>query len=97
VAERRARRGAASVIVVGRRTGLLRTLQRRLKEQGADFKKLVNETRRRFALRYLQDRNNTLTEVAYLLGYAEVSAFNRAFKRWTRTTPSEYRRGLASR
>ena len=74
-----------------------RTLQRRLKEQGADFKKLVNETRRRFALRYLQDRNNTLTEVAYLLGYAEVSAFNRAFKRWTRATPSEYRRGLASR
>src|SRR5262249_51505375 len=71
-----------------------RTLQRRLKDQGADFKKLVDDIRRRFALRYLRDRGNTLTEVAYLLGYAEVSAFNRAFKRWTRATPSEYRRGL---
>jgi AraC-like DNA-binding protein len=74
-----------------------RTLQRRLKEQGADFKKLVDDTRRRSALRYLRDRRNTLTEIAYLLGYAEVSAFNRAFKRWTRATPSEYRRGLARR
>ncbi|MGH2394504.1 MAG: helix-turn-helix domain-containing protein, partial [Candidatus Limnocylindria bacterium] len=55
-----------------------RTLQRRLKEQGADFKALVDDTRRRFSLRYLQDRKNTLTEVAYLLGYSEVSAFNRA-------------------
>jgi len=73
-----------------------RTLQRRLRDQGADFKTLVDDIRRRFALRYLQDRNNTLTEIAYLLGYAEVSAFNRAFKRWTRATPSEYRRGLAS-
>ena len=74
-----------------------RTLQRRLKEQGADFQTLVDGTRRRFALRYLRDQKTTLTEIAYLLGYAEVSAFNRAFKRWTRATPSEYRRGMASR
>ena len=47
--------------------------------------------------RILRDQKNTLTEIAYLLGYAEVSAFNRAFKRWTRATPSEYRRGMASR
>lgn len=74
-----------------------RTLQRRLKERGADFKALVDDTRRRFSLRYLQDRKNTLTEVAYLLGYSEVSAFNRAFKRWTGSTPSDYRRTLSSR
>jgi AraC-like DNA-binding protein len=70
-----------------------RTLQRRLKESGADFKQLMDDTRRRFALNYLKDRKNTLTEVAFLLGYSELSAFNRAFKRWTGSTPMEYRRG----
>jgi AraC-like DNA-binding protein len=69
-----------------------RTLQRRLREYGVDFKKLVEDTRRRVSLRYLRDPNHTLTEVAYLLGYSEVSAFNRAFKRWTGSTPSDYRR-----
>jgi AraC-like DNA-binding protein len=70
-----------------------RTLQRGLRDHGVDFKGLVEDTRRRFALRYLHDLRHTLTEVAYLLGYSEVSAFNRAFKRWTGTTPAEYRRG----
>jgi AraC-like DNA-binding protein len=74
-----------------------RTLRRRLKEYGVDFKGLVDDTRRRLSLRYLQDQNHTLTEVAYLLGYSEVSAFNRAFKRWTGSTPAEYRRGEQSR
>jgi AraC-like DNA-binding protein len=69
-----------------------RTLQRRLKEYGVDFKKLMDDTRRRFALNYLRARKNTLTEVAYLLGYSELSAFNRAFKRWTGSTPLAYRR-----
>ena len=68
-----------------------RTLQRQLKEQGMDFKKLVADTRRRFALRYLGNRRNTLTEIAFLLGYSEVSAFNRAFKHWTGLTPLAYR------
>jgi AraC-like DNA-binding protein len=68
-----------------------RTLQRQLKVQGMDFKKLVADTRRRFALSYLGNRKNTLTEIAFLLGYSEVSAFNRAFKRWTGSTPLAYR------
>src|SRR6266481_2960001 len=68
-----------------------RTLQRQLKEQGMDFKKLVADTRRRFALSYLGNRSNTLTKIAFLLGYSEVSAFNRAFKRWTGSTPLAYR------
>jgi AraC-like DNA-binding protein len=67
-------------------------LQRRLKEYGLEFKKLVDDTRRRFASNYLKDRKHTLTEVAFLLGYSDVSAFNRAFKRWTSMTPLEYRR-----
>ena len=73
-----------------------RTLQRRLKECGSDFKKLVEDTRQRFAVSYLKDRKNSLTEVAFLLGYSEVSAFNRAFKRWTHSTPLSYQRKMLS-
>lgn len=69
-----------------------RTLERRLKEHGVVFKKLVDDTRRRFALNYLRDRKHRLTEIAFLLGYSQVSAFNRAFKRWTGSTPLEHRR-----
>jgi AraC-like DNA-binding protein len=72
-----------------------RTLQRRLQEYEMDFKKLVDDTRRRFALNYLKDRKHTLTEIAFLLGYSELSAFNRAFRRWTGSTPLHYRRNIA--
>ena len=68
-----------------------RTLQRRLNDYDVDFKTLVDDTRRRFALNYLRDRRHTLAEIAYLLGYSEVSAFNRAFRRWTGTTPQVFR------
>jgi AraC-like DNA-binding protein len=71
-----------------------RTLQRQLKARGVDFKQLADDTRRRFAMNYLKDRKNTLTEVAFLLGYSELSAFNRAFKRWTGSTPLDYRRSV---
>jgi AraC-like DNA-binding protein len=73
-----------------------RTLQRRLKEYGFDFKQLVEDTRQRFAVSYLKDAKNTLTEIAFLLGYSELSAFNRAFKRWTRSTPLDYQRRVRS-
>jgi AraC-like DNA-binding protein len=69
-----------------------RTLQRQLKDHGLEFKRLVDDTRHRFSLNYLRDRKHTLTEIAFLLGYSEVSAFNRAFKRWTGSTPSDYRK-----
>jgi AraC-like DNA-binding protein len=68
-----------------------RTLERRLKERGAAYKQLVSDVRGQFALDYLRDRQRTITEVAFLLGYSEVSAFNRAFKRWTGFTPMAYR------
>ena len=58
-----------------------RTLQRQLKHYGPDFKNFVNDTRRQFALDYLQDPNNTLTQIVFLLGYSEVSAFNQSLKR----------------
>jgi len=73
----------------------VRTLQRRLSESGVDYKGLVDDIRHRLALRYLKDRKHTLSEVAYLLGYSEISAFSRAFRRWTGSTPSDHRRRRA--
>jgi len=68
-----------------------RTLERRLSEQGLVFKELLNDTRQRFAVDYLRHGGYRLAEIAFLIGYSEVSAFNRAFKRWTGSTPLEYR------
>jgi AraC-like DNA-binding protein len=85
--------GDPTLTHVGKRIAMgPRTLQRRLKEYGVDFKTLVDDTRRRFALSYVRNRTHTLVEIAYLLGYSEVSAFSRAFRRWTGATPSDYRR-----
>jgi AraC-like DNA-binding protein len=73
-----------------------RTLGRRLQEQGTTLKALLDDTRRRLALEYLRNRAHTLTEIAFLLGYSELSAFNRAFRRWTGSTPMQYREHAAS-
>jgi AraC-like DNA-binding protein len=90
------RHGDPSLTKVGKQIAMgPRTLQRRLKDQGVEFKALVDDTRRLFALTYLRDPGQTLAEIAYLLGYSEVSAFNRAFRRWTGSTPSDYRRRAA--
>lgn len=69
-----------------------RTLERRLDHAGIDFSKLVEDTRRRLAIALLSDSQNRLTDIALVLGYSEVSAFNRAFKRWTNSTPRNFRR-----
>lgn len=67
-----------------------RTLQRKLNEEGCSFKEIVDNVRKELALEYLKDRNNQIKDVAYSLGYNESSAFVRAFKRWTGTTPTLY-------
>jgi AraC-like DNA-binding protein len=87
------RHGDPMLAQVARRLTLgPRTLQRHLERHDTTFKRLVDDTRRQFGLRYLRDPKHTLTDVAYLLGYSEVSAFNRAFRRWTGSTPTDYRR-----
>lgn len=68
-----------------------RTLQRRLADDGLRFQALVDDVRRELALEYVGDPRRPLGEVAYLLGYAELSPFLRAFKRWTGRTPGELR------
>lgn len=69
-----------------------RTLQRRLNDDGTSFAKLLTDLRHELALRYLQEQRRTISEVTFLLGFLEVSAFHRAFKRWTGKTPAEYQR-----
>jgi len=71
-----------------------RSLQRRLQEEGTSFRDVVDDARKELALGYLGDRRLSVSEVAYLLGYAEAGAFVRAFKRWTGRTPGELRAGV---
>jgi AraC-like DNA-binding protein len=79
--------------LIARRIGLsARTLQRHLRHEGVSFVQLLDEVRHRLALRYLDDRAIAVAEIAFLLGYAEPSAFFRAFRRWTGTTPRALRR-----
>jgi len=68
-----------------------RNLQQRLKTADAHFAALVDEVRHAAALRYLRNASLPLAEIAFLLGFAEQSSFNRAFKRWTTLSPSEWR------
>ncbi len=74
-----------------------RTLQRRLRDDGALFAELLDTLRFGAAKTYLAQRDIAVREVAYLLGFAGPSAFNRAFKRWSGLTPIEYRRANPAR
>lgn len=64
-----------------------RTLQRRLREQGLAFNDMVETVRRDIARQYVQQGEFSLTDVALLLGYSELSGFSRAFRRWTGKSP----------
>jgi AraC-like DNA-binding protein len=68
-----------------------RSLQRKLAAQGTTFRKLLQAVREELAQSYLADGSLTLLEISYLLGFSEQSAFSRAFKRWTGSTPQDFR------
>lgn len=67
------------------------TLYRKLKHEGHGFQELIEEVRRERALRYVAADRYALGEIAFLLGFSELSAFSRAFKRWTGESPAHYR------
>jgi AraC-like DNA-binding protein len=69
-----------------------RTLSRRLHERGLSYQEVVDQARREVALRQLSNKDLKVIEIAFLLGFSEVSTFYRAFRRWTGTTPGAYRR-----
>jgi AraC-like DNA-binding protein len=72
-----------------------RTLQRRLRDEGTTYLELLNDVRRELALRHVQEGRESISEIAFLLGFSEVSTFHRAFKRWCGRTPAEVRRHRA--
>jgi AraC-like DNA-binding protein len=77
--------------LAGRLEMSARTLQRKLKDAGVSYTELVDGVRKEMALRYLADETFDLNDLAFLLGFSEQSAFQRAFKRWTGETPGAWR------
>lgn len=67
------------------------TLARRLKSEGVTFNNIVKEIRSKLAAQYLADQKMSVSEVGFLLGYSEPSAFQKAFRSWYSCTPSEFR------
>ena len=84
--------GRAQAGEIARRLGLSRrTLARRLKSEGLTFEAILGALRVDLANRYLRDEALPISEIAWLVGYKEVSAFTHAFTRWTGKTPREAR------
>lgn len=67
----------------------VRTLQRTLSQMNTSYKELLERTRKRLALDYLQESSFTIAQVALLLGYTETSQFYKAFRRWFGYSPGE--------
>jgi AraC-like DNA-binding protein len=93
----RLRGGDPSLESVARGLGMSeRSLQRHLRELGYSYNALADEVRAATARLYLEQPDIAIAEVAYLLGFADQSTFNRAFKRWTGQTPARSRARLRS-
>lgn len=69
----------------------VRNLQRRLKSLGTNYQSILDESRKSLAMSLLADNKVALTDICYLLGFAEPSAFYKAFRRWTGKRPGDYR------
>ncbi len=69
----------------------VRNLQRKLKLSNTSFRQVMEECRQELARQYIKNSTMSLSEVAYLLGFAESSSFSRAYKRWFGHTPSQAR------
>jgi AraC-like DNA-binding protein len=86
--------GGADIDRVSARLGMSRaSLYRRLAADGVDFSRLTETVRRQLAVMYVGQVHLPVTEIASLLGYSELSAFSRAFKRWTGVAPAGFRKG----
>ncbi|MCZ6853682.1 MAG: AraC family transcriptional regulator ligand-binding domain-containing protein [Gammaproteobacteria bacterium] len=69
-----------------------RSLQRQLHREKVTFRELLSETRHRMALELLTQPEHSITQVGSLLGFADVSSFSHAFRRWTDESPEAYKR-----
>jgi AraC-like DNA-binding protein len=69
----------------------MRTLSRRLADEGATYEEVVDQLRRSLALQYLKESSMSVSQIAWLLGYEGSTSFNHAFRRWTSHSPSAAR------
>ena len=84
--------GRANSLEVARQLGMSRrTLTRALSNEGTSFSEVLERLREVLATRYLRERELPVSQIAWLLGYREVSSFTHAFKRWTGMTPRQLR------
>jgi AraC-like DNA-binding protein len=89
--------GDLSLPAVAKAAGIgPRTLQRRLRLEGLTWRSLVDEVRVALACRLLEERRLSIAEIAFRLGYSRSSAFHRAFRRQTGTTPRAFRLSAGS-
>ena len=86
---------AATIENAAERLGMSkRTLQRRLEDEGENFRALVNATRERLARHYLGNTKMSSGEIAFLLGFEDPNSFYRAFQEWTWQTPDSARHAM---
>jgi AraC-like DNA-binding protein len=84
--------GKATELTVAKALAMsVRTLSRRLADEGTTYAQVVDQLRRSLALQYLKDPGMSLSQIAWLLGYEGSTSFNHAFKRWTGHPPSVVR------
>jgi len=69
-----------------------RHLHRKLADLGTSYKGILEDTRKRLALQYIEQRSLAITTIAYQLGFLDSSSFARSFKRWTGLSPSDFRK-----
>jgi AraC-like DNA-binding protein len=69
----------------------LRSLHRRLVDEGQSYTAIANEASANVAKRLLADEHLTIQEAASAMGFCDATSFHRAFKRWTGTTPTKFR------
>ena len=84
--------GGVSEVSVAKELNLTtRTLRRRLQEKGVSFRPLLTIVRKELVKRYINDPAYSVTEISFLLGYTDTSAFSRAFRRWNGASPTQAR------
>ena len=84
--------GKATISEAARQLGMSsRTMSRKLRDESVTFAEILDEMRAVLARPYLSDQEVPVSEIAWLLGYREVSSLTHAFRRWTGTTPRRFR------
>jgi len=90
--------GVCTLEIVAEQVGKSqRSLQRLLEENGTTFRQLTDDIRKSMAARYIRETDLGLKEIAFLLGFSNLSSFSRAVRVWFDATPSDLRRSARSK